>query len=117
MEAESVDRWQPIASGKSYDQVAVNVSHWGGGHDQSALRLTGKRCYSEFDFARATPSINWTYFDTERQCRRLDCNKLTDTAGITCFDYRWTAGGDDELRRYAEELVTLAPDVIMGTGS
>jgi len=32
-------------------------------------------------------------------------------------DYRWTAGGDDELRRYAEELVTLAPDVIIGTGS
>jgi putative ABC transport system substrate-binding protein len=32
-------------------------------------------------------------------------------------DYRWTAGGDDELRRYAEALVTLAPDVIMGTGS
>jgi len=27
-------------------------------------------------------------------------------------DYRWTAGGDDELRRYAEELVTLAPDEI-----
>src|SRR5262249_50236766 len=33
---------------------------------------------------RATP-LNWTYFDTERQCRRLDCNKLADTAGITCF--------------------------------
>jgi hypothetical protein len=33
------------------------------------------------------------------------------------IDYRWTVGGDDELRRYAEELVTLAPDVIMGTGS
>ena len=33
------------------------------------------------------------------------------------IDYRWTVGGDDELRRYAEELVTLAPDLIMGTGS
>jgi putative tryptophan/tyrosine transport system substrate-binding protein len=32
-------------------------------------------------------------------------------------DYRWTAGGDDELRRYATELVALAPDVILGTGS
>jgi putative ABC transport system substrate-binding protein len=33
------------------------------------------------------------------------------------IDYRWTASGDDELRRYAEELVALAPDVILGTGS
>ena len=33
------------------------------------------------------------------------------------IDYRWTAGGDDELRRYAEELAALAPDVILGTGS
>jgi hypothetical protein len=79
------DRWQPIASGKRYDQVAVDVSHWGGGHDQNATRLTGKRCYSAFYFARATPSINWTYFDTERLCRRLDCNKLAYAAGITCF--------------------------------
>ena len=33
------------------------------------------------------------------------------------IEYRWTATGDDELRRYAEELVALAPDVILGTGS
>src|SRR6516225_9489661 len=32
-------------------------------------------------------------------------------------DYRW-GGGDTELfRRYAEELVTLAPDVILATGT
>jgi putative ABC transport system substrate-binding protein len=31
--------------------------------------------------------------------------------------YRWTAAGDDELRRYAAELVALAPEVIMATGS
>lgn len=33
------------------------------------------------------------------------------------IDYRWTAGGDDDLRRYAAELVALAPEVIMATGS
>src|SRR6266511_5988026 len=33
------------------------------------------------------------------------------------IEYRWTAGGDDELRRHAAELVALAPEVIMATGS
>jgi ABC-type uncharacterized transport system substrate-binding protein len=33
------------------------------------------------------------------------------------IDYRWTVGGDMELRRYAAELVALAPEVIMATGS
>lgn len=33
------------------------------------------------------------------------------------IDYRWTAGGGDELRRYAAELVALAPDAILATGS
>ncbi len=33
------------------------------------------------------------------------------------IDYRWTAGGGDELRRYAMELVALAPDAILATGS
>jgi ABC transporter substrate binding protein len=32
-------------------------------------------------------------------------------------DYRWTVGGIDELRRYAAELIALAPEVIMATGS
>ena len=83
MEAKTVDRWEPIASGKRYDQVAVNVSHWGGRHDKSAPRFTGKRCYSAFNFAGPAPSINRTYFNTQRYCRRLDCNKLADPAGIT----------------------------------
>jgi ABC-type uncharacterized transport system substrate-binding protein len=33
------------------------------------------------------------------------------------IEYRWTAGGDDELRRHAAELVALTPEVIMATGS
>ena len=32
------------------------------------------------------------------------------------IEYRWTAS-EDALRRYAEELVGLAPDIILGTGS
>jgi putative ABC transport system substrate-binding protein len=32
------------------------------------------------------------------------------------IDYRWAAGDVERLRRYAEELVTLAPDVILASG-
>src|SRR6185295_14056180 len=33
------------------------------------------------------------------------------------IDYRWGAGDGDRIRRYAAELVALAPDVILATGS
>ena len=33
------------------------------------------------------------------------------------IDYRWTTGGGDELRKYAGELVALAPEVIIATGT
>jgi putative tryptophan/tyrosine transport system substrate-binding protein len=33
------------------------------------------------------------------------------------IEYRWTEAGDDELGRYAQELVALSPEVIMGAGS
>jgi putative ABC transport system substrate-binding protein len=33
------------------------------------------------------------------------------------IDYRWTAGDADRLRRYAAELVALAPDVILANGA
>ena len=33
------------------------------------------------------------------------------------IDYRWGAVDEDGLRRYAAELVALAPDVILATGS
>ena len=33
------------------------------------------------------------------------------------IDYRWTAGDADHIRKYAAELVALAPDVILATGS
>jgi putative tryptophan/tyrosine transport system substrate-binding protein len=32
-------------------------------------------------------------------------------------EYRWTAGGDDKLAPFAQELVALSPEVIMGAGS
>src|SRR4029453_1361275 len=33
------------------------------------------------------------------------------------IDYRWTAGDADRVRKYAAELVALAPDVILTAGS
>jgi putative tryptophan/tyrosine transport system substrate-binding protein len=33
------------------------------------------------------------------------------------IDYRWGAGDADRIRKYAAELVALAPDVILATGS
>jgi hypothetical protein len=33
------------------------------------------------------------------------------------IDYRWITGGADDTRRYAAELVALAPDVIFASGS
>ena len=33
------------------------------------------------------------------------------------IDYRWSGGNEDDTRRYAAELVALAPDVIFTSGS
>jgi putative tryptophan/tyrosine transport system substrate-binding protein len=33
------------------------------------------------------------------------------------IDTRWSAGNADEIRKYAAELVALAPDVFLATGS
>jgi putative ABC transport system substrate-binding protein len=35
----------------------------------------------------------------------------------TVIEYRWAAGDPDDLRKYAAELVALAPDVILANGS
>jgi putative tryptophan/tyrosine transport system substrate-binding protein len=33
------------------------------------------------------------------------------------IDYRWSAANEDDTRKYAAELVALAPDVILASGS
>src|SRR5215475_14935367 len=33
------------------------------------------------------------------------------------FDYRWGAGDAENIRKYAAELVALAPDVILASGT
>jgi putative ABC transport system substrate-binding protein len=33
------------------------------------------------------------------------------------IDYRWSAGDTDRVRRYAAELLALAPDAILAQGS
>src|SRR5260370_17531990 len=39
----------------------------------------------------------------------------TDSRNVN-IDYRWPAGDPDKTRKYAGELVALAPDVILGIG-
>jgi putative ABC transport system substrate-binding protein len=41
---------------------------------------------------------------------------LTDGRNVR-IETRWAAGNDDDVRKYAAELVALAPDVILSTGS
>src|SRR5690349_12730319 len=66
--------------------------------------------------------MNFANGDTVGQARIRAFHERLQPLGWTegrnlRVDYRWTPGGDDELRRYAAELVALAPDVIIGAGS
>jgi len=48
----------------------------------------------------------------------LGLSQLGWTAGRNVqIEYRWGAGDADRIRKYAAELVALAPDVIVGHGS
>ena len=48
--------------------------------------------------------------------QRLQQLGWTDGSNVR-IDTRWSAGNADEIRKYAAELVVLAPDVILCTGS
>jgi putative ABC transport system substrate-binding protein len=48
--------------------------------------------------------------------RRLQELGWTDGRNVR-IDYRWGAGDVDRIRRYAAELVSLSPDVILTVGS
>jgi putative ABC transport system substrate-binding protein len=60
--------------------------------------------------------------DSESQARigafQQELQQLGRSIGRNVLiDYHWSAGSPDALRRYAVELVALAPDVILATGS
>ena len=51
-----------------------------------------------------------------RSCR--DCSTLGGATAATCGSTAWWAAGDANLiRKYAAELIALAPDVILAPGS
>ena len=53
---------------------------------------------------------------SRRSCR--GCSNWAGPTAATCGSTtRWAAGDADRIRRYAAELVALAPDVILATGS
>jgi len=66
--------------------------------------------------------MNLASDDAEGQARlaafRQGLQQLGWTVGRNVqIDYRWGAGNADYIRKFAAELVALAPDVILSTGS
>jgi putative ABC transport system substrate-binding protein len=60
--------------------------------------------------------------DTQSQARLAAFAQGLQQAGWTIgenlrVDYRWGAGNAEKMRKYAQELVTLAPDVILAHSS
>ena len=58
---------------------------------------------------------------TGRPATRLSCKRYSNWAGPhgrnVRIDYRWPGGDAATIRKYADELVALAPDVILSTGN
>jgi putative tryptophan/tyrosine transport system substrate-binding protein len=66
--------------------------------------------------------INLASDDAEGQARLAAFHQGLQQLGWTVgrnvqIDYRWGAGDADRIRKFAAELVALAPDVILSTGS
>src|SRR5438128_129483 len=66
--------------------------------------------------------MNLASDDAERQVRLAAFHQWLQQSGWTVgrnvqIDYRWGAGDADRIRKFAAELVALAPDVIPSTGS
>ena len=60
--------------------------------------------------------------DPEAQARNAAFLQALQELGWTVgrnvrIDYRWGGGDPDQMRRYAAELVALAPDVILAAGA
>jgi putative ABC transport system substrate-binding protein len=66
--------------------------------------------------------MNLASDDAEAQARLAAFHQGLQQLGWTVgrnvqIDYRWGAGNADRIRKFAAELVALAPDVILSTGS
>ena len=71
---------------------------------------------SECFRAARTRTIRARSPTSRRSCKR--CSNWVGPTAETCrIDYRWPAGDADKARKYAAELVALAPDVILAVGT
>jgi putative ABC transport system substrate-binding protein len=66
--------------------------------------------------------MNLASDDAEGQARLAAFHQGLQQLGWTVgrnvqIDYRWGAGDADRIRKFAAELIALAPDVILSTGS
>jgi putative ABC transport system substrate-binding protein len=65
--------------------------------------------------------MNLASDDAEGQARLAAFHQGLQQSGWTVgrnvqIDYRWGAGDADRIRKFAAELIALAPDVILSTG-
>jgi putative ABC transport system substrate-binding protein len=82
----------------------------------------GARAQQGAPMRRIGVLMNLASDDAEAQARLAAFHQGLQQLGWTVgrnvqIDYRWGAGNADRIRKFAAELVALAPDVILSTGS
>jgi hypothetical protein len=85
VKAKTIDSWQPVSRCKCDDQLAVNVRHRRGCHDQTAIWLARECGDGAFDLIATHTPIDRAEFYAKCPCRRLDPDKLADATGIGRF--------------------------------
>jgi ABC-type uncharacterized transport system substrate-binding protein len=78
------------------------------------VNVTGLRSVDDFVQNRAPPYARGRTAKHSAACPIYDKLHLGNNVQI---DYRWSGGSEDDTRKYAAELVALAPDVIFASGS
>ena len=88
----------------------------GGAALRLPLRSKASGCGGSASFrAASTPAIR-TRRPTSRRSSR-DWSNWAGSSAATRIDYRWGLGNAGNIRKYAEELAALAPDVILASGN
>jgi putative ABC transport system substrate-binding protein len=84
--------------------------------------LTAARAQQSKPTRRIAALMPYSANDPQAQNRNAAFLQALQQLGWTVgqnvqIDYRWSAGNEDDTRKYAAELVALAPDVIFVSGS
>jgi len=87
----------------------------------TAWPLTARAQQSK-SMRRVAALLSYSANDPEAQNRNAAFLQALQQLGWTVgqnvqIEYRWAAGSEDDMRKYAAELVALAPDVILTSGA